>query len=316
MIIGGAIAHRVLRCFPTPPHWQPRPNDAFGPGPSKLQAYWGPEIWDELAGRTVLDYGCGTGGDSLEMARRGARRVIGLDIFPRALAIASAAAEREDLAKRCTFQTATDEKVDAIVCIDCFEHFGDPAAVLGTMAKLLRPGGTGFVTFGPPWLHPFGGHSFSVFPWAHLLFTERSLLRWRSHYCSDGAARFHEVRGGLNQMTVRRFERLIEDSPLRITEFAAVPIRPLRLLHNRLTREFFTSIVRCKLTRKDEPTFATTAVPDRCGEQAPDRGGRGPARKSPVIPSSPRERDGKRLASLDCGETTRPDTPSKSAHTS
>jgi SAM-dependent methyltransferase len=265
MLLGGELASRVLRCFPTPCTWQSRLNDYSLPAPGKLEAYWGPGIWDELAGQTVLDYGCGTGGDALEMARRGARRVIGLDIFPQALAVASRAAERANLADRCTFQTTTEEKADAIICIDCFEHFGDPAAVLRTMADLLNPGGTVFVSFGPPWLHPYGGHSFSVFPWAHLLFTEKSLLRWRSRYCSDGATRFHEVRGGLNQMTLRRFERLVEQSPLRMAEFAAIPIRPLRLFHNRLTREFFTSIVRCKLTRKPLPTLAATVVRDRDG---------------------------------------------------
>jgi SAM-dependent methyltransferase len=250
MILGGDLAYRVLRCFPTPCNWQLRLDEFSSPAPSKLEAYWGPEIWEALVGRAVLDYGCGTGGDSLEIARRGARRVIGLDIFPKALEIAARAADRANLAERCTFRTATEEKVDAIICIDCFEHFADPAAVLRTMAELLNPAGTVFVSFGPPWLHPYGGHSFSVFPWAHLLFTEKALLRWRALYCSDGATRFHEVRGGLNQMTIRRFQRLIEESPLRMTEFAAIPIRPFRLFHNRLTREFFTSIVRCKLTRK------------------------------------------------------------------
>ena len=266
MIIGGKIAYRVLCCFPTPYNWQSRLSESSLPSPSKLEAYWGPEIWDELAGRTVLDYGCGTGGDSLEIARRGARRVIGLDIFPKALEVANRAAERANLSGRCSFRTEIEERVDAIICIDCFEHFGDPAAVLLTMAELLKPDGVVYVSFGPPWLHPYGGHSFSVFPWAHLLFSETSLLRWRAQFCSDGATRFHEVRGGLNQMTVRRFERVVEESPLRMIEFAAIPIRPLRLFHNRLTREFFSSIVRCKLTKKTATTAAAIAVRGRRGE--------------------------------------------------
>jgi SAM-dependent methyltransferase len=296
MRIGDEIAYRLLHCFPIPLSWQSRLNDSSSPSPSKLEAYWGTAIWDELAGRTVLDYGCGTGGDSLEIARHGARRVIGLDIFPKALEVAARASERANLAERCTFQTAAEEPVDAIVCVDCFEHFGNPAAVLRTMASLLKQGGTVFVSFGPPWLHPYGGHSFSVFPWAHLLFTEKSLLRWRARYCSDGAKRFHEVRGGLNQMTVRRFERLVEDSPFQMTEFATIPIHPLRLVHNRLTREFFTSIVRCKLTMKTEPTLTITLVRDQDGELALDRAGHGPIRRCQETPMSRRERAGKRLA--------------------
>jgi len=250
MLIGGELGYRVLQHFPTPRTWQAHLSTVSPPTVSKLESYWGREIWEELADRTVIDYGCGTGGDSIEMAKHGARQVIGLDIVPEALAIAAHAAERAKVADRCTFQTTTSHKADAILSMDSFEHFADPAAVLQTMAELLKPEGTAYVSFGPPWLHPYGGHSFSVFPWAHLLFSERSLLRWRSLYCGDGATRFHEVRGGLNQMTLWRFERLVRASPLRMTDFMAIPIRPVRLLHNRLTREFFTSMVRCKLTRK------------------------------------------------------------------
>ena len=48
------------------------------------------------------------------------------------------------------------------------------------------------ISFGPPWCHPLGGHLFSVFPWAHLLFTEHALLQWRAGFKHDGATRFGE----------------------------------------------------------------------------------------------------------------------------
>jgi hypothetical protein len=116
------------------------------------------------------------------------------------------------------------------------------------MASLLKPGGSLYASFGPTWYHPLGGHLFSVFPWAHLLFSEKALIRWRSDIRSDGATRFGEVEGGLNQMTIARFEKLAKQSPFVIDFLEAVPIRRLRLLHNRFTREFTTAIVRCKLT--------------------------------------------------------------------
>jgi hypothetical protein len=70
------------------------------------------------------------------------------------------------------------------------------------------------ISFGPTWHHPYGGHLFSVFPWAHLIFSEKALTRWRSDLRDDGATRFGEVAGGLNQMTIRRFEELVADSRL------------------------------------------------------------------------------------------------------
>ena len=247
MRIKDEIAYRILRRFSPPASWLTRLTPSSAPTSSKLAAYFGDRIWPELTGRTVIDFGCGKGADALEIARRGARRVIGVDVRTEALAVAARAAEQAGLADRCTFVTAVNEPADCVLCIDAFEHFADPASILRLWATMLRPGGKAFVSFGPTWLHPLGGHGFSVFPWAHLLFTEDALLRWRSDYCDDGARRFHEVAGGLNGITIRRFEALVRQSPFRLASFEAVPIRAARWLHNRLTREFLTSMVRCEL---------------------------------------------------------------------
>jgi SAM-dependent methyltransferase len=137
-----------------------------------------------------------------------------------------------------------------VVTLDAFEHFADPAAILETMHTLLKPGGRVVASFGPTWYHPLGGHLFSMFPWAHLLFSETALIRWRANIRHDGATRFSEVEGGLNQMTIARFERLVSASQFRIEALDTVPIRALRPLHCRLTREFTTAIVRTTLVSK------------------------------------------------------------------
>lgn len=225
-------------------------------GRSKLEALFGPGIWAEVVGKTVIDHGCGPGKEAVELAKHGARRVIGIDIRESELVGARRAAETQGVADRCVFVTRTDEKADLIVSIDAFEHYADPAAVLREMRGLLHDGGRVWVSFGPPWYHPLGGHPFSVFPWAHLVFAEGALIRWRSDFKSDGARRFCEIGGGLNQMTVRRFERLLAGSEFRVERFEAVPIRKLRLLHNYVTREFLTSSVRCVLApRIDSSTL-------------------------------------------------------------
>lgn len=218
-------------------------------GRSKLRVLLGDRLLEACRGKDVLDFGCGAGAEAVELAGV-ARSVYGLDIVPRLLdqarrhAIASAV---EDI---CTFGTEPPtEKVDVIVSIDSFEHFDDPASVLQTMFDLLRPGGQVITSFGPTWYHPYGGHLFSVFPWAHLIFTEAALIRWRSDIRSDGATRFREVEGGLNQMTIDRFERLIKASPLELVSLEAVPIRRLERFNVPLTREFTTAIVRCVLSR-------------------------------------------------------------------
>jgi len=139
-----------------------------------------------------------------------------------------------------------DGVADVIVCLDSFEHFERPADILRLMHRLLKPGGSVEVAFGPPWYHPYGGHLFSVFPYAHLLFSERALVTWRGTLPGK-EPKTSFLDAGLNKMTVRRFEQIVRESPFRFTRFEAVPIRKLRPVANRLSREFTTSIVRCRL---------------------------------------------------------------------
>jgi SAM-dependent methyltransferase len=214
-------------------------------GRSKLEVLLGPGIWDQTRDKDVLDFGCGPGGEVVEIAQHGARHVIGVDLRQKWLDIALEHAQAEGVSDRCTFVREWQDPVDLIVSLDSFEHFADPAGVLVHMRRLLRPGGTVLAAFGPTWYHPLGGHIYSVFPFSHLLFSERALVRWRALHKSDGARTIEE--SGLNKMTIRRFIKLVEASPLRFASFELLPIRPLRLMANRLTREFTTAAVRCVL---------------------------------------------------------------------
>lgn len=216
-------------------------------GRSKLEVLFGRQLWEYLADKVVIDFGCGYGGEVIDIAQHGARRAIGLDLREHVLVEARRRAEAQGVADRCTFTTATDEKADVIMSVDAFEHFSDPPEILRIMRGLIKEDGRAIVSFGPTWYHPIGGHSFSVFPWAHLIFTEPALLRWHRDFRGDGATRFREVEGGLNQMTIRGFEGIVAASDFEFESFEAVPIRRLRPLHNRLTREFCSSIVRCRL---------------------------------------------------------------------
>jgi SAM-dependent methyltransferase len=216
-------------------------------GRSKLETLFGRGFWEEVAGRTVLDFGCGTGAEAVEMAQHGAGRVIGIDIQESSLDRARERARDAGVEGRCVFATRSPEPADVIVAVDSFEHFADPAAVLRSMREMLAPGGFVLASFGPTWYHPLGGHLFSVFPWAHLVFTERALIRWRSDFKTDGATRFEDVAGGLNRMSIARFEQIVADSPFAFARLELVPIRRLRWLANRFTREATTATVRCKL---------------------------------------------------------------------
>jgi SAM-dependent methyltransferase len=248
------LQYNVLR-FISPREPNVCSGEAFA-GRSKLDLLGNPL---DVAGKTVIDFGCGEGHECVELAQRGARKVIGVDIRSELLERARELAIRHGVAETCKFAQRTQEKADMVISLDAFEHFDNPAEILSLMEGLLKPGGSIRVSFGPTWYHPLGGHLFSVFPWAHLVFSETALIRWRSDFKGDGATRFHEVAGGLNCMTIRRFERLVEGSSLKANWFECVPIRRLRRLHNSATREFTTSIVRCELVRRHEAVSLSRA---------------------------------------------------------
>jgi 2-polyprenyl-3-methyl-5-hydroxy-6-metoxy-1,4-benzoquinol methylase len=249
-VIGGTVGFRILKRI-CPGGDSGYLSGAAYANKSKLAVLFGDRFFDEIRGRTVIDFGCGSGGEAVEMTERGARRVIGVDIRDTWLVAARRHAEERGVSDRCSFMTTPDQPADVVVSVDSFEHFDDPATILRIMDGYLAPGGKVIATFGPTWLHPLGGHIFSVFPWAHLVFTEKALLRWRkSIRPMQTATRITEC--GLNKITIRRFEQIVANSPFRFERFEAKPIRNLRWLAWGPFREFGTAIVRCTLVRKTE----------------------------------------------------------------
>ena len=246
-IIGGQIGYRMLRFI------APRStasSDGIGERDfdTKLEEFFGENFFETIKGKTVIDFGCGRGNQSIAMAQKGAAKVIGIDIQERLLELGRKRAMQLGVSGRCVFTTSNSELADVIISKDAFEHFSDPAEILQIMASLLKPQGYVSAAFGPTWLHPYGGHLFSIFPWSHLIFTEKSQIRWRSDFKSDGATRFSEVDGGLNQLTIARFERIVADSPFHIEWLETVPIKDIPLFKTKALREIGSSIVRCKLT--------------------------------------------------------------------
>ncbi len=215
-----------------------------------------PEFLDEIRSATVLDFGCGPGWQAVAMARGGAARVIGVDINPNWVNQARALAASHGVADRVEFvlgSSALDDGcADVVLSSNSFEHFGDPDAMLREMARLVRPGGAVWITFAEPWYSPYGSHMsfFTRVPWVNVLFSERTVMRVRSRYRSDGAVRYEQVESGLNRMTLRRFERIIAASGLR------VEMRRYRAAKNLPVvaglpgvRELFVSAVSCRLRK-------------------------------------------------------------------
>lgn len=246
------LGYRLLRRV-SPPHRHAHTPEVHPPYVSRIEQVIGAAGWDELRGKTIVDFGCALGAGTIEMALHGAQRVIGVDIRRDCLAVARKDADAAGVGSKCTFTERVEEPVDFIVSLDAVEHFADPAEILRIMYGMLKPNGTVLLSFGPTWYHPYGGHLFSVFPWSHLLITETAQMRWRSEFKTDGATRIREVAGGMNQLSIKKLLGVIEACDFLVEYEHLVPIRPLRWAHNRLTREFTTSVVQCILHKAPGP---------------------------------------------------------------
>ncbi len=90
---------------------------------------------------------------------------------------------------------------------------------------------------------------FTLLPWVNLLFSEKTVMKVRSRYRSDGAIKYEDVESGLNKMTVKRFERIIQSSNLSVESYFLRGFKNWHFLtHFPLLRELFTQQVGCILT--------------------------------------------------------------------
>ena len=100
-----------------------------------------------LAGRKVLDGGCGGGILAEAMSGRGAR-VLGIDLAGKPLQVARLHALESGA--RLDYRAISAEALaeeqpgqyDLVTCMEMLEHVPDPASTIAACARLARPGGT------------------------------------------------------------------------------------------------------------------------------------------------------------------------------
>lgn len=100
----------------------------------------------QLAGKRVLDVGCGGGLLCEAMARRGAQ-VTGIDLGATTIEVATLHALDSQLNIRYQRESAEQHLLTqagsyaVVTCLEMLEHVPEPAAVVRSIADLLQPGG-------------------------------------------------------------------------------------------------------------------------------------------------------------------------------
>lgn len=99
---------------------------------------------EPIQDKTVLDVGCGSGLYCIEFARRGARRVVGIDFAPKMLELARESARRWQVNDRCQFIQGDflahqfQEQFDYTVAMGVFDYLREPVIFLQRMGKVTR----------------------------------------------------------------------------------------------------------------------------------------------------------------------------------
>jgi tRNA (mo5U34)-methyltransferase len=114
---------------------QTAPNHFLGDYPNVKWSRFEHAIPRDLTGRTVLDIGCNAGFYSIEMKRRGADRVVGIDFDERYLAQARLAAEVQgveiELRQMSVYDVAQlREQFDVVIFMGVLYHLRHPLLAL------------------------------------------------------------------------------------------------------------------------------------------------------------------------------------------
>jgi 2-polyprenyl-6-hydroxyphenyl methylase/3-demethylubiquinone-9 3-methyltransferase len=133
-----ALAHRW---------WDPgsefRPLHEINP----LRLGWIERVAGGLAGKAILDVGCGGGILAEAMASAGAR-VTGIDLSEKALGVAqlhrleSGVSVDYRLTAAEALAAESPARFDIVTCMEMLEHVPDPCSIVKACAVLAKPGGT------------------------------------------------------------------------------------------------------------------------------------------------------------------------------
>jgi 2-polyprenyl-6-hydroxyphenyl methylase / 3-demethylubiquinone-9 3-methyltransferase len=112
----------------------------------------------DLAGKAVLDVGCG-GGLLSEALAAGGAQVTGIDMAEASLAVARVHSQTSGLTidyRRITAEDLARQApgcFDVVTCMELLEHVPRPASILDACARLVKPGGNlFFATVNRTWL--------------------------------------------------------------------------------------------------------------------------------------------------------------------
>lgn len=205
--------------------------------------YENPEFWKNLSeggekpdftDAVVVDVGCGHGSLCIDIAKSGAKKVIGIDLNENLIDFAN-----ENLKtnypeyintvefKVMDVRELNESNVDYFVSKDTFEHVIELKEVLASMIDKLRsdPNKKGriYLGFGPLWNSPQGAHGRYEMPirnwWSHLLFSEEYYINRlnKRRNTENKISSTYDL--GLNKLSLAQYKKIFAECGANIIFF-------------------------------------------------------------------------------------------------
>lgn len=116
-----------------------------------------PFTYDDLAGKRILDGGCGTGRNSHWPLQHGAASVVSFDVDPRTVAVARrnlSQYENAEVLQASLYEIPFENEFDFAYSIGVIHHLAEPEKAMAQLVKAVKPGGTVCV-----WVYAREGHT-------------------------------------------------------------------------------------------------------------------------------------------------------------
>jgi SAM-dependent methyltransferase len=188
------------------------------------------EVKDITKDTSVLEIGCGEGGNLIPFYKIGCKRIVGIDMSKSKIANGNVffnkiEGNRDNLEFICddiyNIKAEDIGQFDIIITRDVLEHIHGQEKFMNFVKRFMKPKGKFFLGF-PPWYNPFGGHQqvcdsdlLSKTPYFHIL--PRSIYKFILKVFGESDVKIEallEVKD--TAITIERFQKILKTEQYQI----------------------------------------------------------------------------------------------------
>ncbi len=191
------------------------------------------KFWKRLGGKpnlenkTVLDFGCGLGCLSVDVASSGAKSVTGIDLEDDYINFAienlnqnyNQYIDKVNFEKKNILNEKFNESFDLIVTKDTFEHTDNLPEILNSFYNLLKKNGKAYIGFGPLYNFYNGNHGRTQlkFPWLHVILSDNFIVKRFNKKNNKKINKIQEL--GLSKYSFKNYIDIFNNSKLDVEFF-------------------------------------------------------------------------------------------------